>query len=99
MGKHWDPNKGKYVNTRDIPLMFGPKGKNVRWVSAEQSAVDTRIGKRNEARRKAAMAAAAQKAWEAKKDKETKKAAKAAAAKAAKAEKERKKALKKAKAS
>jgi hypothetical protein len=95
MGKHWDPNKGKYVNTRDIPLMFGPKGKNVRWVSAEQSAVDTRIGKRNEARRKAAMAAAAQKAYEDKKKKEAAKAAKTAAAKA---EKARKKAQKKAKA-
>jgi hypothetical protein len=95
MGKHWDPNKGKYVNTRDIPLMFGPKGKNVRWVSAEQSAVDTRIGKRNEARRKAAMAAAAQKAYE---DKKKKQAAKAAKAAAAKAEKARKKAQKKAKA-
>jgi hypothetical protein len=96
VGSYYDPKKGKMVNTRDIPLMFGPKGKNVRWVSAEQSAVDTRIGKRNEARRKASMAAAAQKAWQAKKDKETKKAAKAAAAKA---EKDRKKALKRAKAS
>jgi hypothetical protein len=96
VGSYYDPKKGKMVNTRDIPRMFGPEGKNVRWVSAEQSAVDTRIGKRNEARRRAAMAAAAQKAYEDKKKKE----AKAAADKAAKkAEKDRKKALKRAKAS
>jgi hypothetical protein len=71
MGKHWDPKKGKMVNSRDIPRMFGPEGKNVRWVSAEQSAIDTRIGK----------------AYEDKKKKQAAKAAKAAAAKAEKARK------------
>lgn len=78
MGRHYDPNKGKFVSTRNIPRMFGPEGKNVTWVDADQSKADTRIAKRNAERLRAKQAAAAQKVYDKQKKKAEEKARKKA---------------------
>lgn len=84
MAKYWDPNKGKYVSLKDIPQMFGPKGKNVDWVDPSKLRSDAKIAKQNADRLKAAKAKAAQDAYTAKVTKKAEEQRK-------KAEKQRKK--------